>query len=78
VADVQFVCSLPNWYTYKGVTYPVCDLMFRAAAVNAADAAALDGATAFGWYRLGDIDPAELAFPSVRRGLEVLRGRAGA
>lgn len=72
IADVRFVLSLPNRYPYKEVTYPVCDLMFRATAVNPEAAAALDGAAAVGWYRLADLDPDEIAFPSVRRGLELL------
>lgn len=75
VTDVEYVCSLTNRYLYREVTYPVCDLMFRATAVDPDAAHAGDGATAVVWAKLEDLDPAELAFPSVRRGRELLLGR---
>jgi len=72
IADVRYVCSLTNEYFYKSVTYPVCDLMFRGRALHPETAAALDGATSFIWLKLSDVDPEELAFPSVKRGLSIL------
>ncbi len=72
ITDVRYVCSLTNRYLYKGVTYPVCDFIFRAVAVNPDAAIVGDGATAVEWRRLEDLDPDELAFPSVRRGRELL------
>ena len=69
---VAFLCSLPNLYPYKGVTYPVCDLVFTAAAVDPAAAA---GARRGGRVRVAtvaDVDPDEIAFPSIRMGLELL------
>ena len=72
IADVRYVCSMTNLYFYKDVTYPVCDLMFCGRALQPETAAALDGATAFVWLKLRDVDPEELAFPSVKRGLAIL------
>lgn len=74
IGNLAFVCSMTNRYPYKGVTYPVCDLMFTATAVNPDAAHAGDGATAIEWRRLDEVNPDELAFPSVKRGLELLRG----
>lgn len=74
VMNVRYVCSLTNRYHYKDVTYPVCDLMFRADAVDPKNAMVGDGTAAIEWRELAGINPAELAFPAVRRGLELLRG----
>lgn len=74
IRAIEYVCSLTNRYVYKNVTYPVCDLMFRALATNPNDAIIGDGTADFIWRRLDEIDPAELAFPSVRRGREILLG----
>ena len=73
---VQYVCSLTNRYPYKGVTYPVCDFMFHADARNPEAAHAGDGAAAIEWRPLAAVDPAQLAFPSVVRGLTILRDRS--
>ncbi len=72
LTNLRYVCSLTNEYPYKGVTYPVCDFMFHADAVDPDAAHAGDGTASFQWRRLDDLDPAELAFPSVRRGRELL------
>jgi hypothetical protein len=69
---IAFLCSLPNLYPYRGVTYPVCDLVFTAVAVDAAAAKPLDGVAGFEWLSVAAVDPGEVAFPSIRRGLELL------
>ena len=66
------MCSVPNRYAYEGVTYPVCDLVFTAAAVDPGAARALDGVAGFAWKLVTDVDPDEIAFPSIRKGLEML------
>jgi ADP-ribose pyrophosphatase YjhB (NUDIX family) len=73
IANIRYVCSLTNRYLYQRVTYPVCDLMFRADAVNPDVAISGDGTAAFVWRSLDQIDANELAFPSVKRGLQLLR-----
>ncbi len=73
IDQVQYVCSMTNLYYFKEVMYPVCDLIFRAKAVNPEEAAALDGAEDILWSKLDKIDPADLAFESVKKGLQMLR-----
>ena len=72
---IEYVTSCPNLYAYRGVTYPVCDLVFRAVAVNPADARPLDGAAAVEWRELAGVRPGELAFASLRAGLKNLTPR---
>jgi len=68
VVGLSYLGSCTNDYFYRGVTYPVVDLVFRATALNPDTAEALDGVAGFEWRRLLDIDPAELAFPSLKMG----------
>jgi ADP-ribose pyrophosphatase YjhB (NUDIX family) len=74
LADVRFLCSCPNEYPYRGVTYPVCDLIFTATAVNPDAVRAKSEVAGIEWRRLEDVTEAELAFPSLRMGLRRLRG----
>ena len=76
VTDVQYLTSMTNSYFYRDVTYPVCDLMFHAVATNPEAAQALDGTASYEWAELAAIDPAEFAFPAVRKGWELLVGRS--
>ncbi|HJZ53355.1 MAG TPA: NUDIX domain-containing protein [Gemmataceae bacterium] len=76
VADLAFLGSWPNLYAYREVTYPVVDLVFTARAVAPESARSLDGVAGIEWLRPADIDPAELAFPSIRETLKLLTATA--
>lgn len=68
--DVTWLGSFPNDYAYGGVVYPVIDLYFVGRAARS-EAAALDGVDDVVWLDPAAIDPAELAFPSMRLALEL-------
>lgn len=72
VEGVRFLASVPNRYDYKGVTYPVVDLIFTAVAVAPETARSLDGVAGVEWHRPADVDPDELAFPSMRETVGLL------
>jgi ADP-ribose pyrophosphatase YjhB (NUDIX family) len=63
--ELTFLCSYPNSYTYKGVTYAVLDLFFVAAASGDESPAALDAVDDFCWLDPRGVDPEEIAFPSM-------------
>lgn len=73
VTGIAFLSSIPNLYHYRDVTYPVLDFVFTATAIEPASARALDGADEVAWRPLADIDPDELAFPSLRETFRLLR-----
>ena len=73
LVDVAFLCSSPNQYHYKDVTYPVCDLLFIATAVDPGSAQALDSVAGLEWRT--EVDPDEIAFDSIRHGWEQYRQR---
>lgn len=73
VTELRLLCSGPNLYEYMGVTYPVCDLIFTARAVNPADVRALDEVAGYEWRLPKTVDPEEMAFPSMRTGLLLLQ-----
>lgn len=75
VAELAYLGSCTNRYPYREVVYPVVDLIFTATAVDSDRAAALDGVAGLEWRRVGEIDPEELAFPSLRMGWERLTAR---
>lgn len=72
VEDIRFLASFPNYYHYRDVTYPVCDLIFTARAVEADKARPLDGAEAIEWLSLLEVTPEDLAFPSMQKSLRLL------
>lgn len=74
IADVRFLGSFPNQYFYKGVTYPVCDLLFTGTAVNPESARELDGVAGIEWRTLESLREDEFAFDSMKAALRVMRG----
>jgi ADP-ribose pyrophosphatase YjhB (NUDIX family) len=66
----EYVCSHPNSYHYRDVTYPVLDLFF-AARIKSGEASAHDGVESVCWVEPTQADPAEMAFPSMREALRI-------
>lgn len=75
LASVEYLTSHPNQYPYAGVLYSTLDLFFRAAPVDPASARALDGIEGLRWLDPETVDPADLAFESMRDALAVYRAR---
>ncbi|HWB07474.1 MAG TPA: NUDIX domain-containing protein [Verrucomicrobiales bacterium] len=67
---LEFLCSHPNVYHYKGVTYSVLDFFFIARATGEETPEALDAVAEFIWLDPREVDPAEMAFPSMVYALE--------
>lgn len=77
VRALEFLCSQPNEYPYREITYPVCDLFFVARPDPACEVRALDAVESFGWLEPAKVDPEEIAFPSMRRALAVFLAARG-
>lgn len=77
VTELKYLTSHPNDYNYRGVTYPVCDLMFTAVAVNPEAVQSLDDVAGYEWRGLEQVRDDELAFDSLRVGLRALRSCHG-
>jgi ADP-ribose pyrophosphatase YjhB (NUDIX family) len=75
VGPLDFLCTALNAYDYRGVTYPVLDLAFVARANSINDIAALDGVESYCWHKPFDVDPEDIAFPSIRAALAHFRQR---
>lgn len=78
VGPLEFLCSAPNEYLYRGVNYPVLDLAFVCRAISIEGIAALDGVESFCWAKPAEVDPTEIAFPSIRAAVRFYNERAAA
>ncbi len=76
LSEVTFLCSRPNEYHYKDVTYPVLDLFFTARVVAPDSARALDDVESFAWLEPEKVSPDEMAFPSMREALALYNSTA--
>lgn len=72
---IEFLCSYPNSYFYKDLTYPVLDFFFVARARGDEVPEALDGVASVHWLDPLGLHPDEIAFPSLRQALDVYRQR---
>ena len=70
---IAYLCSRPNTYPFRGVTYHVVDLIFVARLADGAAPRVLEGVEAVEWHDPYALDPAELAFPSMTWALDVFQ-----
>jgi ADP-ribose pyrophosphatase YjhB (NUDIX family) len=71
LADPRFLCSFPNRYAYRGVAYPVVDLVFTAGAVSWDVLRGSDDEVDELVLAAPDTIPLDrIAFPSIRKALE--------
>jgi len=66
LGELEFVCSAPNYYRYRGIEYSVVDCFFTAVIADFADARALDEVAGLAILERDAVDPAHIAFPSMR------------
>ena len=75
IGALEFLCSCPNDYSYRGITYGVLDFYFTASLEPTQTAEARDEVESIVWLPPAMIDPAELAFPSLRHAIHCYRER---
>ena len=66
ITGFRFLCSAPNVYLYREVSYPVLDLYFTARTEQPHAVKALDDVAGCVWRNAADVRAEELAFPSLR------------
>lgn len=75
VGEVNYLASFPNRYQYGATEYLVLDLFFWMRVESFADAQALDEVDAVNAVPIPEIEPATIAFTSVRSALELFAQR---
>jgi ADP-ribose pyrophosphatase YjhB (NUDIX family) len=75
LAGIEFLCSKPNLYTYNKIEYSVLDFFFVAQAKPGVEAKALDAVASVIWLNPLEVQPMELAFPSMRQALSLYQNR---
>jgi len=66
LTDVAFLCSAPNSYLYREVTYPVLDFYFVARAMDWQAARTSDEVTEIRWLKPEEVETEGLAFSSMQ------------
>ncbi len=72
IQDVHYLCSQPNVYTYRSVTYSVLDTFFVAVPAEGHIFPADEEVQSFHWLSPKEVDPTEFAFSSHRVALAKL------
>ncbi|WCJ60057.1 NUDIX domain-containing protein [Fontisphaera persica] len=73
IQDLRFVCTAPNVYPYRGVTYHVLDIFFAARAAAHSQAAARAEVDSLVWLHPHELNLEDIAFLSVRRAVSLFR-----
>jgi ADP-ribose pyrophosphatase YjhB (NUDIX family) len=77
VRDLRYLSSHANSYFYAGVTYHTLDLFYLGDVDDTDRATALDAVDAIEWIDPSTVPLDEIAFPSMRAALTILRTRQG-
>lgn len=75
IRDLTFLCSAPNVYPYRGVTYPTTDVYFVGTAEGSEIAYQESEVTDSVWRDPFTVEYDDLAFPSLRAAMSVYRER---
>ena len=65
VDTMRYLCSFPNQYLYREITYPTTDLFFHCTVKTFQTLKALDEVESVLFMDPAEIDPEEVAFPSM-------------
>jgi ADP-ribose pyrophosphatase YjhB (NUDIX family) len=66
IGGIEYLCSAVNAYEYRSVTYPVLDLFFMAEVEETIKPEPLEDVAEICWLDPARVEPAQLAFPSLR------------
>jgi ADP-ribose pyrophosphatase YjhB (NUDIX family) len=66
---LTYLCSQLNSYLYRGITYPVLDLFFVSPVDDTVVPEALDEVFSLHWLHPHEVNPDDIAFPSIRHAL---------
>lgn len=77
VREIAYLGSFVNPYTYRGILYPVLDLFFTVRVEGETATLAPDEVTDAFWCNPSDVNPEEIAFPSMRNALRLYLTRLG-
>jgi len=76
LGDLDYLCSFPNRYAHKGVLYDTLDLIFVGRVHNLKGMRTMDEVEEIVFVAPTDVNFCELAFPSIRKALEMYTARA--
>ena len=71
VTSCRYLCSFPNRYEYKGLTYPTEDLFFVCTVQSLEPLAAQDEVASLCFLAGDEIDMEEIAFPTAQQALQL-------
>ncbi len=66
ISGMEYLCSFPNMYNYRGITYSTVDIFFTAR-LSSGKASAMDEVASISWMKPCQVKTVHLAFPSVRK-----------
>ncbi|HEY3320234.1 MAG TPA: NUDIX domain-containing protein [Planctomycetota bacterium] len=78
LGPLRYLTSYPNRYEFQGLIYSTVDIFFAASPISLTPLKALDDVAEIVFIRPRDVDPQELAFESLRHGLQCLIEDSGA
>lgn len=73
IEKLRFICTAPNVYPYRGVTYHVLDIFFAASAVANSHAFAKSEVAGLVWMPPQEVVLEDIAFVSVRQAVSQFR-----